>query len=683
MSVPILVLDRQQMSLLPYQPLKLARVGGGGGGGGLVSNPFASFSSSSVLKENSNLVLGLFLSSRGSRSSRICLLLDDNAPEVSELPELPLVTQQSRKNTVANCVDFSIAIARLTDELLQRNVIGDYVTEIERQITLLDISVHLMMPTAREDRLFTGENSEFVKIRIRSEIILKLKQLKIQMQMEGQDHSNTLLQLQTFISATVGTNLNMVQLEAFFNDMPDNHLFAECFRITEMFQFCVDILNWLTFNNFYLRSEIKEVFAYLLSNFKVIREEVEQQFREIDQTISTAITQEIIKQTTNSEYISRIKKLIDQYCDIPQLKIQNQMQDATVVTLAKLFKQMILCMNRQINRCVYFKTRDNTSRGCMLVDNIRQVCVNIIFLREKLREIQKEYEQQKQKQKEEKQKLGTNVVFFKDHQLPLRILGRVEKEVFSELPEFKQFISRRIDNPFWRGDILQSSLLLFDESSNRQGFGLLELVRSAQSAAGNRKNRLLRLGSGASSQPGASAAAPASLVPSLGSASTLPESEVVGSEADFDQQIMDMNIALQQSSSSRLVVDSDDIEFSLVPEMGRLAGSAAPAHAQGGPVEDPRSSLSGILKTIQIWGQEKLMEPLNNLFKLYPFKRQGGSIKKRNNRLDKHKITRSNKQNNDNTSSSLPKTKKIVKLQNKRKFTIKIKPKDALSEPKA
>jgi hypothetical protein len=359
------------------------------------------------------------------------------------------------------------------------------------------------------------------------------------------------------------------------------------------------------------------------------------------------------------------------------------MQDATVVTLAKLFKQMILCMNRQINRCVYFKTRDNTSRGCMLVDNIRQVCVNIIFLREKLREIQKEYEQQKQKQKEEKQKLGTNVVFFKDHQLPLRILGRVEKEVFSELPEFKQFISRRIDNPFWRGDILQSSLLLFDESSNRQGFGLLELVRSAQSAAGNRKNRLLRLGSGASSQPGASAAAPASLVPSLGSASTLPESEVVGSEADFDQQIMDMNIALQQSSSSRLVVDSDDIEFSLVPEMGRLAGSAAPAHAQGGPVEDPRSSLSGILKTIQIWGQEKLMEPLNNLFKLYPFKRQGGSIKKRNNRLDKHKITRSNKQNNDNTSSSLPKTKKIVKLQNKRKFTIKIKPKDALSEPKA
>jgi hypothetical protein len=93
--------------------------------------------------------------------------------------------------------------------------------------------------------------------------------------------------------------------------------------------------------------------------------------------------------------------------------------------------------------------------------------------------------------------------------------------------------------------------------------------------------------------------------------------------------------------------------------------------------------LSGILKTIQIWGQEKLMEPLNNLFKLYPFKRQGGSIKKRNNRLDKHKITRSNKQNNDNTSSSLPKTKKIVKLQNKRKFTIKIKPKDALSEPKA
>ena len=631
------------------------------------------------------MVIGLFLppqsqQSPQSRQRQLCFLLDVPEKEVSELPELPSVTEHSRQITVTNCIETSIAIARITDELLKNRVLEDHATEIDRQIRTLGRCVLLMVPTHHRDPNDLRDETGYMLVRTRLEQLQKLDELKFQMQSESRTHMNTLLELQEFVNSTVGAKFTVEKLEALFNAMPDNELISTYLKITETFQIVVDILNWLSLDNFYLRTEFQDVFRHIQSIFGTIYEEVRVQFSEIDKNLSNELS-------TKPDYISRIKGIIDRFCNVlSSSNMQNQYQVAKLENLVQLFDRMISCMSEQMSRCVNFKSQDKTSTCCMFVDNVDAICVKIVNLRESLRKIQEAQKEQERIKMIRNQEAGRVVKFQADRKVPFQILGSFETDLFPDLAKVKDTLNIRVANSFWGGGVARESMKLLKSLEDSQASVLHRMLESARIAARGRRI-----------QQKAIAAPESAAVVSFGSAAPVssPVSQAVG-EGDlhnfdpldkalidnldeFDKQVDDVGGSIRSSSLPERREDQPLVslhDVSLFPEMPGLAGQRPAGSAQGGPA--PGNILMDFFRKGWNWATDKVLEPLDRI----TGKRTGtgGSIKKRNNRLDNHKITRSNKKNKDNTSSSVPKTKKIVKLQKKRKFTIKIKPKDALSE---
>jgi hypothetical protein len=286
---------------------------------------------------------------------------------------------------------------------------------------------------------------------------------------------------------------------------------------------------------------------------------------------------------------------------------------------------------------------------------------------------------------------GRVVMLQEDRQVPLQILGFLERDVFPNLSNGKDKLDVRVvANSFWGGGIARECMKLVKSMGDSQAPVLRSMLESARIAARQRRQ-----------QRAIAAPENAAVVP-FGLAA--PVSAPVGQEAvgegglhnvnpfapeaidnldDFDQQVAEVGGAIRRSSLPERPEDQplslDSLDISLIPEMPGLTGQGQ-GQGQEGPVQDPANGLFGFLRKAALLVANTVMKPVDRIM---DYVKKGGSIKKRNNRLDNHKITRSNKKNNDNKSSSVPKTKKIVKLQKKRKFTIKIKPKDALTEPKA